>query len=204
MIVSTIAAGVVGAVRYRRLDPDVRLLAVLCIVAAVQLTLSYVLSLLTIRNYVVLNNYRPIELVLIGAVLYGLVEHALVRRIVVLCVSLYVVVWIVDLFTLDDPTQINNRMGMLSRLIVIVMALPALYDGQRTTSGPFSQSPLFWVGTAALVYASGTLLVVGFSNYLIGGSKETFISVWQINWVLLIMNNLFYTKGLLCKPQRPT
>jgi hypothetical protein len=204
MYASTIAAGVVGVVRFRRLDFGTRMLAVLCIVAALQLTLSFVLSLLRIRNYEVLNNYRPFELLMIGAVLYILAGHAVVRRIVVVCVTLFLAFWIVDLNTLDDPTQINNRMAILSRFIVIAMTLPALYFGQRTTSGSFSQSPLFWVGTAALLYASGSLFVVGLSNQLAAGPRDTFISVWHINWSLLLMNNLFYMKGLLCKPRRQT
>jgi hypothetical protein len=204
MYASTVAAGVVGVVRFRRLEIGTRILAVLCIVAPMQLTLSFVMSRLGIRNYEVLNNYRPFELLLIGAVLYGLSVHAVVRRIVAVGVTLFLALWIVDLNTLDDPTQINNRMAMLSRIIVIVMTLPALYFGQRATSGLFSQSPLFWVGTAALLYSSGSLFVVGFSNQLAAGSRETFISAWHINWSLLIMNNLFYMKGLLCKPRPRT
>jgi hypothetical protein len=58
------------------------------------------------------------------------------------------------------------------------------------------------VGTAVLLYSSGTLLLLGWSNQLAKSGMDTFITAWQINWVLLIMANLFYMKGLLCKPPR--
>jgi hypothetical protein len=204
VLVSTVATAAVGVVRYRRLVPGARMLAVLCIVAAFQLMLSYVLILFAIRNYEVLNYYKPIELVLLGAIFYSLVESNRVQRVVVTLLALYLIVWIVDLYALDDPTQLNNRMSMLSRMTAIAIAIPALYSGQKSASGPFLQYPLFWVGTAAVLYSAGTLLIVGLSNQLIGAGMNTFISVWQINWVFLIITNFLYIKGLLCKPQCQT
>jgi len=193
---------IIGLVRYKNLEKGVRALVVLCVANCCQTTLSFVLSMIRVRNLELLNDYRPVEIVLLGAVFYLLVQSRLVQRIVVACVALYVLVWLADKFTLDDPSQLNNRMAMLSRLIAIIISIAALYSGQKSLSGSFLRSSLFWVGTAVLLYSSGTLLLLGWSNQLAKSGMDTFITAWQINWVLLIMANLFYMKGLLCKPPR--
>ena len=190
---------ILGLVRYKSLEKGTRALVVLCVANCCQGTLSFVLSMMRIRNLELLNDYTPVELVLLVAVFYLLVESRTVQRILVACVALYVLIWTADKFTLDDPSQLNNRMAMLSRLIAIIISIAALYSGQKSLSGSFLRSSLFWVGTAVLLYSSGTLLLLGWSNQLAKSGTGTFITAWQINWVLLSMANLFYAKGLLCK-----
>ena len=200
---SIIAAMIVGVVRFKHLGKAGRALAVLCAVNCCQATASIILGAMKIRNLELINDYRPVELTLIAAVFYLMVESMITKRILVLCVSAYVLVWIADKIYLDDPTQLNSRMAMLSRLIAIIMSISALYSEIVTSEGVFFKYPLFWVGASVLLYSSGTLLILGWSNQLTGSSRATFISAWHINWLLLIVANLLYIKGLLCKPQRP-
>jgi hypothetical protein len=63
------------------------------------------------------------------------------------------------------------------------------------------ERPVFWVAMGVLLYASGTLLVLGLSNHLLQLGKPYFDVAWHINWSLLIIANLLYTKGMLCKSQ---
>jgi hypothetical protein len=190
---------IIGLVRYKNLEKGVRALVVLCVANCCQTTLSFVLSMMRIPNLELLNDYRPVELVLLGAVFYLFVESSPVRRFLTACVALYVIVWMADKLSLDDPAQLNNRMALLFCLIAIIISIVALHAGQKSMSGSFLRSSLFWVGTAVLLYSSGTLLLLGWSNQLAKYGTDTFITAWQINWVLLSMANLFYAKGLLCK-----
>jgi hypothetical protein len=204
VIGSSFLAAVVGLVRYRKLDIGAKALATLCMVNFFEGTAALVLSLMKIQNLELLNDYRPVELALTAGVFYLMVDSRIARRLLVLCASAFILVWIVDKIYLDDPGQLNNRMAMLSRILAAIMSIVALYFGAKGSESLFFERPLFWVGTAVLVYSSGTLVVLGLSNELINLKLETFMKAWQINWTLLIMANLFYTKGLLCKPQRPT
>ncbi len=204
VLASSFVTVIVGLTRYKILDRGGRALVILAAANCCQIMASYTLSVMKIRNLELLNDYRPVELVMIAIVFVFMVESKLVRRLLIFCSIGYVVIWIADKIYLDDPTQLNSRMAMLSRITAIIMSIAVLYSGGQTSSGFFTKRPLFWVGTAVLLYSSGTLLVLGLSNQLINLELETFIQAWQINWILLIMANLMYVKGLLCKPQRPT
>jgi hypothetical protein len=203
LVVSSFLAAILGLARYSSLDKGGKALVILCVVNYFEGTISFLLSLNKIRNLELLNNYRPVELVLTALVFYLMVNSRIVKRLVFICASAYVLVWIADKIYLDDPAQLNSRMAMLSRLIAIIMSISALYSEMVTSEGVFFKYPLFWVGASVLLYSSGTLLLLGWGNQLIGSGRETFVTAWQINWILLIVANLFYTKGLLCKPQRP-
>ena len=201
---SSFLAAMVALVRYHRLDTAAKALAWLCIANYCEGAVAYILSLRKIRNLELLNDYRPIELFLTACVFYFMVQSRTARRLLVLCTSIFVLVWIADKIFLDDPGHLNNRMALLSRVVAVTMSIASLYFGAKESETLFIERPLFWVGTAVLLYSSGTLLVLGLSNQLAFMNREIFIMAWQINWILLIMANLFYTKGLLCKPQRPT
>ena len=203
-LASSFVPFIVGLMRCKSLDRGAKALLILAAANCCQMMTSYVLSLMKIHNLELLNDYRPLELVMIAAVFGLMIESRFVKRFLLTCSVAYVVIWIADKIYLDDPTQLNSRMAMLSRIIAIIMAITVLYSDAKASTGLFAKRPLFWVGTAVLLYSSGTLLVLGLSNQLINLNRETFIMAWQINWTLLVMANLFYTKGLLCKPQRQT
>lgn len=204
VLASSFVPVIVGLMRYKNLDKGAKALLILAAVNCFQMMTSYVLSLMKIHNLELLNDYRPLELVMIAVVFGLMVESRFIRRLLLSCSIGYVLIWIADKIYLDDPTQLNSRMAMLSRIVAIIMSIAVLYSETKASSGLLTGRPLFWVGTAVLLYSSGTLLVLGLSNQLVNLQRELFILAWQINWTLLIVANLFYTKGLLCKPQRPT
>lgn len=204
VLATSFAPVIVGLMRYKSLDKGAKALLILAVANCCQMMTSYTLSLMKIHNLELLNDYRPVELVLITAVYWLMIESKFIRRLLLYCAVGYVMVWIADKIYLDDPNHLNSRMAMLSRMIAIVMSIAVLYSETRASGTRFTERPLFWVGSAVLLYSSGTLLVLGLSNQLANMKREVFIMAWQINWSLLILANLFYTKGLLCKPQRPT
>jgi ABC-type transport system involved in multi-copper enzyme maturation permease subunit len=100
-----------------------------------------------------------------------------------------------------DPDHINSGMAMISRTFLIVMALVTLQSAIKDEKLHLLERPVFWVVMGVVLYSAGTLLVVGLSNQLLELGVPYFVVAWHINWSLLIIANLLYTKGMLCKSQ---
>ena len=101
----------------------------------------------------------------------------------------------------NNPNHIDSGMAMISRTFVIAVSLITLQATLKDERSRLVERPVFWVAMGAILYSSGTLLVVGLSNQLLQLGKTYFDVAWHINWTLLIIANLFYTKGILCKSQ---
>lgn len=204
VLASTVVPVAVGLKRFNVLDAGGRTLVALVVANCIQMSGAYVLAMMKVPNLAYVNTYRPVELVLITLVFFFMVESRIARIVILACAGSFLLLWILDRATLDDPNQLNNRMALLSRFTLILISIVALYSGSESVATRFFERPLFWVGAAVLLYSSGTLLLLGLGNQLIALGRETFIQAWQINWTLLIIANVSYTKGLLCRPQHRT
>jgi hypothetical protein len=202
VLASAFVPVIVGLIRFNKHDTGGRILLMLVSANAIQMSAAYTLAMMKIPNLWFVNLYRPIELVLIALAFVAMLEGRLARRVILLCAVLYVLIWIADKFTLDVSGELNTRMAMLSRIIAIIMSIVALYAGSGALDTRFAERTLTWVGAAVLLYSSGTLLVLGFGNQLIASGREAFVQAWHINWTLLLVANIFYTKGLLCRSHR--
>lgn len=201
---SAYSAMILGLVRFRWLDKGGKALALLCIANGIELTVTLILSLNGIRNLGVENIYRPVELSLIAAAFWHLTGASAARRWLPALAIGFVLIWFVDAVVPAGLEGINANMAMVQRIFGVLMSVMALYLGLNEPGAPFLRRPLLWMGTAVLVYCSGSFLVLGFSNELVNMGIEKFIAAWQINWALLLIANLLYIKGMLCKPQLQT
>lgn len=191
----------VGVTRFARLSRALRILAALCLLACLNIATQYVLGLLNIRNYFISNYYRVVETSLLCAVFYHSVAAKGVRNVLTGLGILFVVIWGANMIWFNNPDQYKSGMAMISRTVVLVMSLITLQATLKDEQSHLVERPVFWIAMGAVLYSSGTLLVVGLSNQLLRLGKTYFDVAWHINWSLLIIANLFYTKGMLCKLQ---
>ena len=198
---SFVVPAAVGIWVYARLNRGMRLLVVLCILACANVGLQFGLSLWRITNYIVADCYRVVEVSLITGVLYlsSTLERA---RLVITCIGvIFALIWIGDMAWLNDHDHINSGMAMISRMFLIVMSLITLYAEVMSERSNLAERSVFWISVGVALYSSGTLLAVASSNYLLGLRRAYFDVAWHFNWGLLVVANLMYTKGIMCKPQ---
>jgi hypothetical protein len=200
-LVSYLVPATAGALRFSRLERAMRTLASLCFLACVNITTQYLLGVLRIKNYFISDYYRVVEVPLFCAVFYYSVAPKEVRNVLRGLGILFVVIWGADMIWFNNPDQYKSGMAMISRTFVIVMSLITLQTAMKDEGSHLVERPIFWIAMGALLYSSGTLLVVGLSNQLLQLGTPYFIAAWHVNWSLLIIANLFYTKGMLCKSQ---
>jgi len=191
---------VVGIAKYARLQRAMKTLTILSIFACIDVGTQYVLASFKVKNYFVSDYFRVIEVGLLSMVFQMLSGERRVRTILRWMGGVFIAVWIVDM-VVEVPAQINNAMEMISRIFILVMSLISLQASMKDESSPLVERSVFWVGLGAALYSSGTMVLVGLSNYLMQLGNSYFLAAWHINWALLIVANLFYTKGMLCKYQ---
>jgi hypothetical protein len=200
-LASYLVPATAGLLRFSRLKKAMRTLAVLCVFACVNIAAQYVLGVLRIKNYFISDYFRIVETSLLCAVFNFSVEGKGVQNVLRALGILFVVIWVVDMIWLNNPGHLNSGMAMFSRTLLIIMSLVTLQAGMRDERSRLVERPVFWVVMAVVLYSSGTMLVLGLSNQLLELGKPYFDVAWHINWSLLIIANLFYTKGMLCKSQ---
>jgi hypothetical protein len=190
-----------GVTKFAKLNKAMRFLAILCCLACVDVALQLFLGMRYMRNYFVSDYYRVIETSLLCAVFYFSAASRRVKNVLRVLGILFVMIWVADMLWFNNPDHINSGMAMISRTFVLLMALITLQATLKDERPHLTGRPVFWIAMGAILYVSGTMLVLGFSNRLLELGKTYFDIAWHINWSLLIITNLFYTKGMLCKSE---
>jgi hypothetical protein len=191
----------VGLARYRSIAKPMKILTLLCILSLINAGTELVLARYGLNNQFLANAYVPVEVFLITLVYYLSLSVSKYRRILVGCASVFLLVWTADRIFLDMPDQMNSEMAIVSRLFLFAMSLVVISALSRDATSRLDQKYLFWIATGVIVYSTGTFIVAGLGNRLLQLSASLFVIAWHINWLLLIIANLLYTKGLLCRIQ---
>jgi hypothetical protein len=191
---------IVGIAKYSGLQKALKVLSALSLLSCLNIGTQFVLASLKVKNYFVSDYFRVIEVGMLCAIFQMSIGQKPARLILKSLGGLFVGVWIVDMI-LPTSDHFNNVMAMISRVFVLVMSLITLQAAMKDETSPLFERSIFWVGVGAAIYSSGTLLLLGLSNYLLQLGTSYFLAAWHINWALLIAANLFYTKGMLCKSQ---
>jgi len=176
-----------------------RILVVLCIISSVNIVTQFILGRLGITNYILSNTFVPIEfLLLVGIYFYSCFSQRS-KKILVSGAVFFIVIWLVNKFLLENSSQMNSPMAMISRVFLVSLSLMVIYDAMKDEAKRLIDRSVFWVATGVVLYSSGTFIVFGVSNELLKSNASHFVVAWHINWSLLIITNLLYTKALLCK-----
>jgi hypothetical protein len=136
---------------------------------------------------------------LLCLVFYWSVPARSARTALLVTGSIFVVMWAADLIFFFDPQHINTLTQMVERIALIVMAIITLQVTMRDETTNLLERPIYWVAISVILYSAGSLMAVGLANQLMSLGYKYFEIAWDINWTLIIIANLLYMKGLLCK-----
>jgi hypothetical protein len=192
---------VVGLVRYRKMPAPMRVLTMLCVLSVLNTVTAFVLARMKINNQVMANVYVPVELILITAVYFLSTVAGRFKGALLGSASLFLLVWFIDLIFIESPTGMNSTMAAISRLFFIAQSFLMINVVSKESAVQLSKSAVFWVASGVILYSTGTFIVAGLGSRLLEISVSFFVIAWHINWGLLIVANLFYTKGMLCEYQ---
>ena len=192
---------VVGLFRYRKMSTPMRLMTALCALAVVNVVTSLILGRMKINNQLIANVYVLLELIIFTSVYYLSTVAGRFKRALLGSASLFVFIWLVDVTFFDPLMEMNSTIAAISRLFLIAQSFMMITVVSRDSAGQLSKRAVFWIASGVILYSTGTFLVAALESRLLNVNVSFFVIAWHINWSLLIVANLFYTKGMLCEYQ---
>lgn len=192
---------IVGLFRYRKMSTPMRLLTALCVLAVADGLTSFILGRMKIDNQLIANVFVPIELTLITSIYYFSTVAGRPKRVLLGSASVFVVMWLVDVTFFEPLMEMNSTMAAISRLFLIAQSFVILTAISTESSVKLGKKAVFWVASGVILYSTGTFIVTALGARLLEINISLFDLAWHINWLLLIVANLFYTKGMLCEYQ---
>lgn len=198
-----IVAGLLGLVRYRRLAPSLRWLALLAGFDASMEVVYHLLAALKIHN-IFLNPFVSVgEIALLTLLYRQVLQSAAFNRIVP---------WLLGLFSLYallqtpfklDVVHLPVSLEIVANLIQLVLAglyFQKLLNELRVEHLP--RDPFFWFSVALAAYGLGNILIYLFSNYIYTHCTELLqkIILWGIRSVFNIQLYLAYILVLWVRP----
>jgi len=196
---STVVPAILGAWRYKQLDKPMKQFAVFSIIGVINVGSEFLLSRLGINNYFLSDLYFLLTVPFLGFLYYQSVFAPVSRRILKVSSVLFVLIWVGQKLFFADPTRISSDLAMITALFVVVMSIVTFNAFVKMTTSPLTQLPLFWVLTGTIVYYAGSFAVIGLSNQLLHLGMTYFEIAWHVNWILIVVSMLMYSKGFLCK-----
>lgn len=190
---------IIGIARFRHLSDAMKVLLLLCIFSCLEIVGEFALGHNHLNNAFLSNDFVPIETAFICAAYLLSVEQKMIKRIIFALALVYSAIWIANKIYFDVPTQLNEEMSVTSEIFIIIASVLTIHATMSKTNHYLAEEPIFWVSSGNLIYATGVLLVFGFSNELLKMGTVYFEAAWYINWSLAIIANAMYTKGFFSR-----
>lgn len=201
----SVVAGVLGLVRYRRLTPNLRWLALLAgFDAIMELFFSFLMDVLKIHNLFL------VPFVVIGEVA---ILAFMYRQVLQLPTFSRVVPWLVGLFSLYALLQVPLKLDVVRDAVslevisdLVQISLAGLYFQKLLNElrvEHLRQDPFFWLSVALAAHGLGDIFISLFNNYLLTNCTVQLqkIVLWGVRNLFNILLYLAYILALWMRPQ---
>ncbi|MGA7160861.1 MAG: hypothetical protein WBZ48_07655 [Bacteroidota bacterium] len=189
---------IAGIVRYKRMGKAMRIFLLFCLLGCLDISAEIMLGKKNINNAFLSNYFVLAESAFIFTVYFFSIKSQRARQIISALAFLFLSIWIVDKIYFEVPDQINAEMAIASRIFIIVISVFMMHAVVRRIDHQLTDEPMFWISSSTLIYSAGVFLLIGLSNELLKMGTTYFQAAWSINWSLIIISNIMYTKGFFC------
>jgi len=194
-----IGTALVGGFRYRNLPRPLRILEWLIIVSFLVEGLQWALASYNIHNLWTSHFYTLIEIIFVFLMYSSWMKKRQSRLMLSLCLSAFIVFWIVGKFTFEPLSLVDGWTAAVSKILQITFSVFILVDIVRESDLVWTSDSRFWVVAGIIIYSAGSLFFYALYNMMLRASPGRLILVYSMNWILMIISNLLYMRGFLCK-----
>jgi len=195
---SYLIPAIAGMVRFNRLNNAMKVFLLFCCFGCIDIGEEIVLSHKHMNSAFLANYFILGESAFIFTVYFFSIGSKRIKQMISTLAVLFLCIWIADKIYFEVPDQINNEMAIASRIFIIVISVFMIHTMVKRVDHPLTDEPIFWVSTSTLIYSTGVFLIIGLGNELLKIGLSYFIAAWYINWSLIIVSNIMYTKGFFC------
>ena len=189
----------VGGFRYRSLPHSLRILEWLMIVGVVDACVQLFLASFHIHNLWTTHIYTFIEFIFVVIMYLSWMKQHRSRLVLLLCLAGFAILWIVSKFSFEPFSFTDDGTATISKIIQIIFSIYLLVDIVKESDLIWTDDPRLWVVVGIIIYAAGSLFWFAFYNKMLQASPERLIEIYSLNWILMIISNLFYLRAFLCK-----
>lgn len=197
--ISFFIPAIIGSARWRVINRQMKIFACYCIGSSVFTGIEFILAKQKIQNHYFININYLMELVMINLFYYSAVVNARLKRAILWGSIAFAVYWIYDNIVCINREGINELTATISKGIMIITSVFLVVDRLGKIKAPLTDSSVFWVAAAVILYCSGSIFILAFSNTLMKLDLQYFVMVWNINWGLVIVSNMLFAGSFFQK-----
>ncbi|MDO7845362.1 hypothetical protein Q5H92_03260 [Hymenobacter sp. M29] len=198
-------AGLIGVVRYRRLDRAMRYLVVLTLLALVMTAVAMTLQRQHRPNLFLFPIDTAIEFTLLALMYRHSLRELAISRFIPAMVAVFLLGTALTYRPRLDTAEFSPMQHFIEGVAVLTFVF--YYFRREITrqvvTRHLERDPMFWASTGLLLYFSGNLLIFLTSNLVLKYSPAISRHVWAIHAMLYAFLNVFYSIALSLKPQAP-
>jgi hypothetical protein len=152
-----------------------------------------------IHNLWVMHISTLIEFLIIMTMFYGWKKTRTEKRLLILISCAFALFWSASKIFFESFEQMDTYSYAVAQMIYISLAMSLLFDVLKDSKTLLKHDARIWIASGMVIYSTGTLVVVSLFNVIVTSMPQLFITVWHINWVLVIITALFYARGIWCQ-----
>jgi hypothetical protein len=176
-----------------------RCIIILLVEMSLSSIIEHVMGMYHIHNLWVMHISTLIEFLIIMTMFYGWKKTRTEKRLLILLSCAFVLIWSVSKIFLESFEQMDTYSYAVAQMIYIAFAVSLLFDVLKDSQTLAKHDSRLWIASGIIIYSTGTLLVVSLFNVIVTSMPQLFITVWHINWVLVIITALLYARGIWCQ-----
>jgi hypothetical protein len=194
-----IVTALVGGFRYRNLPRPLRILEWLLIINIAEVGVQWIVASLHYHNLWTSHFYTFIEFFLLVLIYSSWVKSDRNRLMLWLCLSGFIIFWIVSKFTFEPLSRLDGWTAAISKILQITFSIFLIMDVVKESDIVWRDDPRLWVIAGIIIYSAGSIFIFALFNRMLQISPDRLKIIWSLNWTLIIIANLFYARGFLCK-----
>jgi hypothetical protein len=198
-LLSVVFAAFVGGFRYRDLPQPLRILEWLVLLSVTEAIAKLFLISFGVHTLWISHFYTPVEIAFIVFMYSYWMKQRRDRTILFVCFAAFMIFWIICKWTLEPLSIADDWTASFSKVFQIIFSAYLLVQLVNDSDLEWTNNPVFWVATSIILYAAGSLFMYALYNKMLQESFVRLRFMMSLNWILMILSNVLFIKGFLCK-----
>ncbi len=199
MLFSQLLVCFVGSFYYKSFPKQLKNFAVLIFFSTGNMIFMALLAMYNIPNLGFSHISTLIELNLLCIAFYYWIDNTKIKKSILIILILYIIFWIVSKFTFESFKLIGSWTTGTAIIIKITLSIILFIELIKGDSIKWTKDARLWIASGVIISSTGSLFLVVLFNIMLQISYVHLKLVWQVNWVLIIIANVLYIRGFLCK-----
>ncbi len=187
-------------INFKSLDNKLRLFSIYLFITFLKESVCAYLAISGLQNLHLYNIFSIIEYLVYFYLYYSVFQGARLKNIVLAFSVITITVYLLDILVINGLYNFNTLTTTVGGFTIAVTTLLYFYQLIKGIEhSNLTKVPMFWISTGILFYSVGTIILFNYFQKYIHLPPSLRTSIWTINSVLNILQNILFTIGILCK-----